>query len=322
MASDAHASTQHIPSLGPQGVHVWTASLPAEDGVVEQCRDLLSPDERERAGRMQLPSPRDLFVVGRGLLRTLIGNYLDMPPADVSFSYSAFGRPWLPAGGSRPALQFSVSHSGVQIALAFTREARVGIDVERVRTSADCGAIAARFFAPAEQAALASLSLADRIDAFFACWTRKEALLKAVGLGISRGLSRVEVTCRPGDPARLLRSDLTEVDPAGWSLFDLPVPPGYRSALAVSLAEPSVSCIGEAPAACRAISKCYRRGYHRAITPVTEERMVDDARGRCGRPRLWWASNDLVGAFFASTGRAPSTGRTGVLGRVRSLASW
>jgi 4'-phosphopantetheinyl transferase len=241
-------TTPLIPPLGPHDVHVWTASLPAADGVIERCRELLSPDEHERAGRMLLPLPRELFVVGRGLLRTLVGRYLGVGPVDVQFAYSAFGRPWVAAGDNRPPLQFSVSHSGAQIALAFAREARVGIDVERVRTSADCDAIAARFFAPAEQAALASLVLADRIDAFFACWTRKEALLKAIGLGISQGLSRVEVTCRPGDPARVMRSDLTEVDPAGWSLLDLRVPPGYRSALAVSMAEPSVSCIAEAAA--------------------------------------------------------------------------
>jgi 4'-phosphopantetheinyl transferase len=246
MKSEPPLRMAQIGPLGPNDVHVWTASLPAADDVAERCRALLSPDERARAGRMQLSSPRDLFVVGRGLLRTLVGRYLGVRPADVQFAYSAFGRPWLPAGNGRPPLQFSVSHSGAQVALAFAQEARVGIDVERVRTNADCDAIAGRFFAPAEQAALASLALADRIDAFFACWTRKEALLKAIGLGISHGLSRVEVTCRPGEPARVMRSELTEVDPAGWSLFDLRVPAGYRAALAVSMAEPSVSCVADA----------------------------------------------------------------------------
>jgi 4'-phosphopantetheinyl transferase len=239
----------NMPPIGPMArtdVHVWAVTLPVANGVGERCRALLSPDERERAGRMALSSPRDLFVVGRGLLRTLVGRYLGVPPADVQFAYSAFGRPSLATGDGRSPLQFSVSHSGSQIALAFAREARVGIDVERVRTNADCDAIAARFFAPAERTALASLALADRIDAFFACWTRKEALLKAIGLGISQGLSRVEVTCRADDPPRVLRSQLSEVDPAGWSLLDLRVPAGYRAALAVSLAEPSVSCVADA----------------------------------------------------------------------------
>ena len=237
---------QPVPPLEPDGAHVWTASLPAAADVVERCRAVLSADERERAGRMLVSTSRDLFVVGRGILRTLIGGYLGVVPAEVRFDYSAFGRPSVHTDGCRPALQFSVSHSGALVALAFAREARVGIDVERVRTNTDCDAISARFFAPAEQAVLEALAPAERIDAFFACWTRKEAVLKAVGLGISRGLCHVEVTCQPGEPARVVRSSLAEVDPAGWALFDLAAPAGYRSALAVSTAAARVLRTGDA----------------------------------------------------------------------------
>jgi 4'-phosphopantetheinyl transferase len=235
-----------VPALGPDDIHAWSASLPVSPETYGLCRDLLAPNERERAERMLAKPARELFVVGRGVLRALIGRYLSVPAAEVRFSYSAFGRPWVPADDGRPALQFSISHSGTQIVLAFARTARVGIDIERVRADADCDGIAARFFAPGEQAVLSSLALADRIDAFFACWTRKEAVLKAVGLGIAGGLSRLEVTCRPDDCARLLQSGLAEVDPAGWSLVDLASPPGYRSALAVSLAEPQITRIDDA----------------------------------------------------------------------------
>jgi 4'-phosphopantetheinyl transferase len=237
----------NVPALGPDDVHVWSASLPVSPETRDSCHDLLVPDERERADRMLVRPARELFVVGRGVLRALIGRYLFVPAAEVRFSYSAFGRPWVSAGDDgRPALQFSVSHSGTQIVLAVAWTARVGIDVERIRAEADCDGIAARFFAPAERAVLSSLAPADRIDAFFACWTRKEAVLKAVGLGITGGLSRLEVTCRPGDCARLLQSGLAEVDPARWSLVDLASPPGYRSALAVSLAEPHITRIDDA----------------------------------------------------------------------------
>jgi len=235
-----------VPPLGPDDVHVWTASLPVAGHITDSCRRLLAPDERERAERMLAVTARELFVVGRGALRALMGLYLAVPAGEVRFSYSTFGRPWVPAGDGRPALQFSVSHSGSQVALAFSRAARVGIDIERVRMDADCDAIAARFFAPAERAVLSSLAPADRIAAFFACWTRKEAVLKAIGLGITGGLGRLEVTCRQGDGARVLRSSLAEVDPAGWTLVDLPSPSGYRSALAVSLAEPRISRVGDA----------------------------------------------------------------------------
>jgi 4'-phosphopantetheinyl transferase len=236
----------NVPALGPDDVHVWSASLPVSPETHDSCQDLLAPDERERAGRILARPARDLFVVGRGVLRALVGCYLSVPAAEVQFSYSAFGRPWVPTGDGRPALQFSVSHSGTQIVLAVAWSARVGIDIERVRPDADYDGIAARFFAPAERAVLSSLAPADRIDAFLACWTRKEAVLKAVGLGITGGLSRLEVTCRPGDCARLLQSGLAEVDPARWSLVDLVSPPAYRSALAVSLAEPHITRIDDA----------------------------------------------------------------------------
>lgn len=235
-----------VPSLGLDDVHIWTASLPVPHEIADSCHGLLAPDERERAGRMLARTASELFVVGRGALRALIGRYIAAPAAEVQFSYSAFGRPWVAGADSRPALQFSVSHSGTRIVLAFARVARVGIDIERVRTDADCDAIAARFFAPAERATLSSLAPADRIEAFFTCWTRKEAVLKAVGLGISGGLGRLEVACLPGDGAHVVRSDLAEVDPARWSLVDLECPAGYRSALAVSLAEPRISRLGDA----------------------------------------------------------------------------
>lgn len=233
-----------MPVLDPQDVHVWSVSLPAQGSVLEACEGLLSPDERARAARMLLASRREAFVVARGLLRTLTGRYAGLPPGDVRFTYTALGRPSLAADA--PSLQFSVSHSGGQVLLAFAGQARVGVDIERVRTSAGSDAIARRFFTAGEQAELAALAGPDRLEAFFACWTRKEALLKAVGLGIARGLSHVEVTCRPGDPARLVRSDLDEINPARWSLVDLAAAPGYRAALAVSMVNPDVSCCGDA----------------------------------------------------------------------------
>jgi 4'-phosphopantetheinyl transferase len=245
IAGDIDAPVAAAP--GPREVHVWHAALPVPDDVIRACRDVLSADEGDRAARMLLAVPRDTFVVARGMLRGLASRYLGLPPRDLVFSYAAFGRPWLPPAVGRSPLQFSVSHSAGRIALAFTRDARVGIDIERMRATAECDAIAARFFAPAEQAALASLPAAERVAAFFACWTRKEALLKAIGLGISRGLNRVEVSCQPGEPARILRSESAEIVPAAWTMIDLAMPAPYRAALAVSMVEPAVT-VAEAPA--------------------------------------------------------------------------
>ena len=222
---------------GISEVHVWTTTLDSCALGVEPLLPLLSPDERERADRMLVASHRDTFVLARGTLRRLAGAYLDRPAGSLRFEYSPLGRPGLSPLDNPDGLQFSVSHSGGLVLLAFTRRVAVGVDVERVRMNADCDAIAGRFFAPMERRALASIAEPDRTAAFFACWTRKEALLKAVGLGISRGLARVAVTCRPGEAARVLDSDLAEIMPDAWTLFDLDTGPGFAAAVAVGARE-------------------------------------------------------------------------------------
>lgn len=218
--------------LGPDEVHVWSAAL--RTGSTGGCLpgDLLSLDERVRAGRILPAQARDTFVLARSVLRTLAGAYLGLDPGLLCFEYTPLGRPLLAPTPAAKGLQFSVSHSAGRVLLAFSREILVGIDIERVRGTADCDAIAARFFGPTERSALAKITGRDRTEAFFACWTRKEAVLKAVGLGISRGLGQVEVTCLPGDPAHIVRSELSEVDPAGWSLWDLDAADGFRAAVA------------------------------------------------------------------------------------------
>ena len=223
--------------LDPNDVHVWSAALHTRPFGVAAPLGLLSPDERDRANRMLAGSHRDTFVLARGALRTLAGAYLDTPPATLRFEYSPLGRPLLPGSQNPGLLQFSVSHSGGLVLLAFTREIPVGVDVERMRRNADCDAIADRFFGPTERAALASLAEPDRRDAFFACWTRKEALLKAVGLGMSRGLARIEVTCLPDDSPRIVSSSFDDIDPRGWSLRDIDAGDGFRAALAVAASE-------------------------------------------------------------------------------------
>jgi 4'-phosphopantetheinyl transferase len=252
--------------LGAADVHVWGASLPAPRQVVARCREVLAADERERAARMLSGRARDAFVVSRGVLRALLGCYLGAAPEAVPLAYSVLGRPVLASGADAASLQFSVSHSDSQMVLAFTREAPVGVDVERIRPTAETDAIAARFFAPAERAALAALEADDRMEGFFACWTRKEALLKAVGLGISGGLGRIAVTCHPREPARITRSDLGEIELERWSLVDLPAPAGFRAALAAGLIAPVVTCFEGALRVVAGGSRAYNQSSRNEVS--------------------------------------------------------
>lgn len=192
---------------------------------------LLSPDERQRAARFRFEQDRDRYTVCRGTLRKLLG-----VPACVSFSYGAFGKPEL----DRSEVQFNVSHSRGMGMIAVTRGREVGCDIERIDPEFGSENIPERFFSPAEVAALRALPLAQQCDAFFRCWTRKEAFIKACGMGVSLALDSFDVSLGPDQPAALLRGA------DGWSLQAVDAPEGFAAAVAargtgwtVSLATPS-----------------------------------------------------------------------------------
>jgi len=219
-------------TLAPDEVHVWRASLEQPGSRVGELRALLSPEEGARAARFHFEKDRVHFVVARGVLRTLLGLYLASRPAELSFAYSPFGKPALAhAPGTRPIL-FNVSHSGGLALYAFTRGREVGVDVEQERADFTGDEIAERFFSAREVEALRAVGHDLRTRAFFNCWTRKEAYIKAVGEGLSRPLDSFAVSLAPGEPAALLYSaDASET--SRWSLRELSPAPGYAAALAV-----------------------------------------------------------------------------------------
>jgi 4'-phosphopantetheinyl transferase len=172
------------------------------------------------------------------VLRALLGCYLDRHPGSLGFDYNPYGKPFL-AGDS--GICFSTSHSHGLVLLAFARGREIGVDIERVRADLGLEEIAARCFSPREIATLHSLRNDLREEAFFACWTRKEALAKAEGEGLALPLCRFEVTLVPGEPAMLLD---TKGDPleTKWTLQEMTPDPGYVAALAVEGHGLRVSC--------------------------------------------------------------------------------
>lgn len=219
-----------FPVLAAEEVHVWLSVLPAAEESVPQLARLLSPDEQARAARFHFPKDRAAFVTARGRLRMLLGRYLRTAPEKIRFILNAHGKPELPV----PApLQFNLSHSGELAAFAFTRHHRVGVDVEQVREDFANNSVAERFFAPVEVTQLRTLPAAGQTAAFFECWTRKEAFVKARGEGLSLGLEQFEVSV--GGPARLLSVEGGEA--ARWTLHDLHPADGYAGAVAVESAQ-------------------------------------------------------------------------------------
>jgi 4'-phosphopantetheinyl transferase len=211
-------------------VHVWLAML---DRLGRRpSSSVLSPDEQDRAARFVFARDRQRFVAAHVLLRRLLAPHLHTTPGEVRFSADRNGKPTL--SGYAHAPSFNLSHSQDAMVLAISRGGEVGIDIEAVRALPEAEKIAARFFAPGEIEALRSLALDERERAFFTCWTRKEAFVKAVGGGLRQALDSFEVTLRPGEPARLVHHAAGIGFEAGrWTLSELPAVAGYVGALAV-----------------------------------------------------------------------------------------
>src|SRR4051812_8069545 len=223
-----------VSNLDAGAVEVFGASFERPDEDIARLRELLDDDERRRADRFTFLKGRRQFTVARGLLRVLLGRSLGIDPRQVQFEYNAYGKPALAPGQGDDSLRFNLSHSGELVLYALARGREVGIDVETIRADFATDAIAHRFFAPAEVAALRGLPLEARTRAFFTCWTRKEAFIKARGKGLSIPLDAFEVSLVPGTEAAVL---VTHDDPdeAGrWTLHELEPGPGYVGALAVA----------------------------------------------------------------------------------------
>lgn len=229
-----HADWDHPPAfLRIEGneFHVWRASLSVSPSQLQALAAILSADERQRAERFHFEKDRGEFIAGRALLRTLLGRYLHKEPSRVEFHYGASGKPRL--AGKDSSLRFNLSHSYGLALYAFSEGRELGIDVEQIRSNADAEKIAERFFSAQEVAVFRDLPARQREKAFFDCWTRKEAYIKAKGDGLTAPLDGFSVSLSPGEPAALLdvRDDPAEV--SRWSLRELDPGYGYAAAIAV-----------------------------------------------------------------------------------------
>ncbi|HEX6184608.1 MAG TPA: 4'-phosphopantetheinyl transferase superfamily protein [Pyrinomonadaceae bacterium] len=230
------------PVLSGGEVHVWRARLDVDAKTFRELWESLSPDERARAERFHFRVDREHFIAARGGLRDVLGRYTGTAPRHLRFSYDAYGKPSLDgeAGGGR--LRFNVSHSKGVALYALAEGRAVGVDVEYVREDFASLEIAEHFFARSEVAALRAVADGERAAAFFDCWTRKEAYIKARGEGLSLPLHLFSVSLTPGQPAALLSTEGEPQEAARWSLLELFPGEGFRAALAVEGEAPFVRC--------------------------------------------------------------------------------
>ena|ERR1041385_2713119 len=246
----ANTSNRHLTSIGISGgsihklrpsrfpglslngaeVHLWQAVL--DDRLAHVFESFLSADELARANRFHFAEDRNQFIVARGLLRNLLAAYLGVNSAKLHFSYGAKGKPFLIVEG-HPQINFNISHSHGRAALVFSRGREVGVDLEYVKDDFDDELVANRFFSRAEVLALRTVPVELRKQAFFNCWTRKEAYIKARGEGLSMPLDQFDVSLRPREPAALLKNYREEREVSRWSMQAIPTREGYVGALVV-----------------------------------------------------------------------------------------
>ena len=231
-----------IPQLTGSEIHVWATTLAPAPEQLQKTLPTLSVDELARAKRFKFDQHRNRFIAGRGALRAILGRSLGASPAALRFEYQANGKPELAREFASAGIHFNLAHTEDLALVAVTRIGVVGVDVEGVRPIKNADELVARFFSPRENELFQKVSNAEKPAAFFNLWTRKEALLKATGEGITRSLSLVEVSFLPGEAARLLAVSGDAEKAAQWSLRELSPATGFTGAIAIQARDVDAKC--------------------------------------------------------------------------------
>ncbi len=218
------------PFLTSSEVHVWAVWLNTPTEISRAYRDLLVAEEIVRAERFAFENLRRHYEVSQGALRLLLARYLKRLPRELIFTFGPRGKPAL---ADDVHLQFNLSNSGEMSLYALTTNCEIGVDVEQVRPLIDLSDLASRYFCDAEAAELSSIDDERfRLEAFYRCWTRKEAYIKAIGTGLYHPLDQFQVTLLANDPARFVHIGGSAKTADGWTLQHLDPAPDYIGALA------------------------------------------------------------------------------------------
>ena len=199
-------------------VHIWRENLDNVKPLLEDFAQVLSEDELVRARRFHFEQHRQRFIAGRGILRNILGRYLNIEPSQINFGYEPRGKPFLDESCNQINLKFNLSHSQNYALYVMSLNNSIGVDLECINSKTDVVSLAQRFFSPSEFAVIESVSPEQQQQLFFRYWTCKEAYLKATGTGL-RDLQKVEIYLTPEQPAELNNSDIS--NSSEWSLLEI-----------------------------------------------------------------------------------------------------
>ncbi len=214
-------------------VHIWRANLDLPTHDFRHLEEKLSIDEKIRAERLRFERDRNRFIVSSGILRTILGYYLDAEPDEIRLRYENRGKPRLGDAFHHTGIHFNLSHSEGLALYIFTRDHEAGIDIERIRDIPEMDKIVEQFFSKRERDVFRKLPERQKRKAFFNGWTCKEAFIKATGDGLSHPLDKFDVSLVPGEPAKLLSIEGDSREASQWSIQHLKLAPNYVGALAV-----------------------------------------------------------------------------------------
>jgi 4'-phosphopantetheinyl transferase len=212
-------------------IHIWSYPLILTTEQLNQHYHFLSEDEKNRAQQFSMPLMRQRFIAARGFLRQLLGAYLALAPSSISFSYTAYKKPGL-AQAHQSDLRFNLSHTDDLALYAFRLHHEIGVDIEKIRPSYS-EAVAKRIFSVEENKVLNALPPAKRHEAFYCLWSRKEAVIKAVGKGIFHLSHSLTLSPQPIE-------EKIQLENKCWTVIPLTVSAGYTASMAT---DPSFQAI-------------------------------------------------------------------------------
>lgn len=219
-------------TLNDADVHIWHVSLNQPEATRRKLWQVLSAEEQQKVSRFMFASDGHKYLIARAVLRTILGRYVEMSPEMLQFGYSKYGKPYLQNERLAQTIHFNVSHSGDLALYGITRNRRIGVDVEQMRPVGDEAEFVQRIFSPVEQQAYGRVRPSQKREAFFNGWTRKEAFIKAIGMGLSFPLTAFDVSLVPGFPAQLLEVR-GSVGAHEWTMNALKLGAEYKAAYVV-----------------------------------------------------------------------------------------